>query len=52
MMPGPGFNPGPGILLFANHELLQLQHLTSAGYKALINCCKAWAAYDIFFIGQ
>ena len=47
---GPGFNPRPSILLFANRQLLQLQHLTSAGYKALINCCEAGAAYDFFFL--
>ena len=29
-------------LMFANHQVLHLQHLTSAVYIAFIHCCKAW----------
>ena len=42
---GPEFNPGPSILFICR---LQRQHLTTAGYRALINCCKAGAVYDFF----
>ena len=38
--------------LFADYHLLQLQHLKYAGYRALINSCKARTDCDFFFVGQ
>ena len=43
---GAGFYPGPVIVC------MQLQHLSSAAYAALISCRESSTAYSLFSYGQ